>query len=155
LHRTRLQAPLSPGLLYKNSTSGLYRIYGASGWEALGGASGDDGLLDIVAPASSPYNILADDTGKWIINTASESDWTLNLPTATVGLHYHFTQAWDSVNLDIRPQGGEGFRNEGAFFARMAVIGGSLEVGCAEAGTWDVLDSYQAFTFQNPAPPPA
>jgi hypothetical protein len=97
---------LVAGLTYRNTATGLFRMYTGSVWQEIGGGGGTDDWT-FISPAASPYNLEAVDTHSIIVNLTT-ANLVVNLPPSVEGLIYRFTMM-QAGYISLVPDGFDSF----------------------------------------------
>ena len=99
-------------------------------------------LLNVITKTAN-YTILTSECGAWYTNTGAGASVEFQLPSATVGLHYNFTNNEAAKNLQVQPASTEtislpltGVPGSADKFLMANAIGESISLACIIAGNW-------------------
>lgn len=110
---------------------------------ASGGYSG----LQTVSSTSN-ITLPAGWSGKTLTNLGAGSDVQMTLPTATLGTTFRFVNVHTTHKIVVDPSGTEAIRGKAAGKYVAVPAGGTLQLHCHVAGTWDILASYGTLQFE-------
>lgn len=135
--------------------SGAYIIALVSGaWQQLVATLFEPSTLRVVAVTTSTRTVTAEETGTTFTNEGASGTVTLNLPAATVGLHYHgVVNAAQSLRFD--PNGSEimGHMTAGSSagtagqYTGSSTVGAAIHIKCIKAGYWEVVSAKGTWTL--------
>jgi hypothetical protein len=129
-----------------STISGAYiRSILSGAWTQLKDTLFEPSTRRIVAVTAATRTVTAEETGTTFHNTGATAGVVLNLPAATVGLHYkaHVRVAY---NLALNPSGSEIISHmtpgsadgTAGYQTGCAGIGSSIHLVCLTAGRWEV-----------------
>lgn len=133
----------------QNTTlTGSYIIGLVSGaWRQFKDTLFEPATRRVVAVTTATRTVTAEETGTTFHNTGASAAVVLNLPAATVGLHYK-AQVRVAYNLAFNPSGSEIISHmtpgsadgTAGYQIGCAGIGSSIHLICLTAGRWEVED---------------
>lgn len=128
----------------------LYFTFNGSTWEPFSTPK------LVVVPKTANFNIETTDNGTLFTNTGAGGAIEGTLPAATVGLQYYFA-CGAAQSLRAGPDGSETISNAagtpatggaGKYLGSAGVIGETLHIVCAVAGTWNVVGNVGVWTLE-------